>query len=302
MIPAIYPGLIKGVKGMAEIDDLPDDLPGVDKDQLSKMLGDDLQDKDQPTAAMAVKPEVEPSDEGQPITDLAQFKTPEALMAAYKELQGTFTKTAQERAALKEQLAKIYEQLELQRLSTPMQQQPVPQKSFDEIFVENPELAVDTRVERAVEQKLHVARIADVLGEEEGKNPEEFQDRYAYAMHMKQFYPNLTSTAQGVKKLFELGDKFRMDRAKKNAEQNMKLLFGDDVDIDKFKELIKKDSRPPEQTSQNKNLAYMPDTSSGTRTRTSSTKGNVDVTIQDAVGKGDPDTVIRALFDKALSV
>lgn len=270
------------------------DLPDVDRAALTAMV-DQREDKGQD--AMPEVQEPTTTTDGEPDFDLAQFKNPKDLLKSYKEIQGVFTKASQENKTLKEQLASLNERLELASLqAAPTVTHQT--KSFDEMFVENPQQAIDV----AVEQKMHFARIADVLESEEGKNPEEFQERYAVAMHLKQSYPQLTQSAAGVKKLFELGDKLRIANARKNADRIIKMTFGEDIDIAKFRDLIKKDGTPDQTPKINKNLAYMPDTS-GNRIRTGTDTGRntIDTHINDAAEKGDIDSVITNVFKKALS-
>lgn len=276
-------------------------LPDVDSNQLAAMIDQNsTPDKVQGVAQQNQEPIVDQQPSGEPEIDLAQFKNPKDLLKGYKEVQGAFTRTSQENKALKDQLSQINERLEMSALQQPL---PVQQqaRSFDEMFVENPEKAIDI----AVEQKLHFARIADVLESEANKNPQdpaEFQERYAAAMHVRQFYPQLTQSAAGVKKLFELGDRLRIENAKKNAERMIKMTFGEDVDVAKFRNMIKKDNTPTDSSKINKNLAYMPDTSgSGIRTGADTGKTNIDTQIQDAAGRGDVDAVIGNIFQKVLA-
>lgn len=237
-----------------------------------------------------------PADPEKPeITDLAQFKTPKDMLKSYKEIQSFTTKVSQENKALKEQLQQMQEFLEIQKLQSVPQPTPAQQKKFDEQFIEDPEKAV----EYAVEKKLQTARVADVLAEEEGKNPAEFQERYAYAMRLRQYYPQLVTSPQGVKKLFELGDRYRTTEMKKNAERSIRLLLGEDADIEKFKQLIAKDRQPNAQT--NNNLAYMPDTSSGIRPAAGNPGNAHEAHISTAMEKGDIDGVIQGLFKRQLA-
>jgi hypothetical protein len=230
-----------------------------------------------------------------PITDLAQFKTPKDMLKSYKEIQSFTTKVSQENKALKEQLAQMQESLEIQRLQATPQPTAQQQKKFDEQFIEDPEKAV----EYAVEKKLQTARVADVLAEEEIKSPAEFQERYAYAMRLRQAYPQLVASPQGVRKLFELGDRYRTAEMKKNAERSIRLLLGDDADIEKFKQLIAKDKQPDGKT--NNNHAYMPDTSSGIRPDAGKTGNAHEAHISAAAEKGDVDGVISGLFKRQLA-
>ncbi len=227
--------------------------------------------------------------------DLAQFKTPEELLKGYKEVQGAFTRTSQDNKTLKEQLAQMNEQIELMRMSQtrpqPVQSQ---QKDFDQMFLENPQAAVESLAERKAQALMMQSKIQDVLEEENLKEPNEFTERYAYAKLVSQQYPQLVASTAGVRKLFQLGDKLRAENQKTQAFKAVKAVFGEDVDFEKFKQLIKKDSSPE---SKNTNNAYMPDTSNSHGNQSESKTGqNADAEISAAVSKGDPDGVIAAIF------
>ncbi|MFA5340196.1 MAG: hypothetical protein WC332_00320 [Clostridia bacterium] len=227
--------------------------------------------------------------------DLAQFKNPKELLKGYKEIQGTFTRTSQENKTLKEQLAQMNEQIELMRMSQtrPPVQQPQ-QKDFDQMFLENPQAAVESLAERKAQALMTQSKIQDVLEEENLKEPNEFTERYAYAKLVSQQYPQLVTSTAGVRKLFQLGDKLRAENQKTQAFKAVKAVFGEDVDFEKFKQLIKKDSSPE---SKNINNAYMPDTSNSHGNQSESNTGhNADAEISAAVSKGDPDGVIAAIF------
>ena len=90
--------------------------------------------------------------------------------------------------------------------------------------------------------------------------------------------------------LFQVGDKMRSDDLKRNAEKSVKMLFGEDVDFEKFKVLIKKDQQPDNK--QGMDLAYMPDSTGAFRTGTDTGQVNFDKSISDATAKGDVDTVL----------
>ncbi len=292
---------------MPDVQDLPN-VEGLGEFVAANMTQDKGQEtpaSQEPAQAQQQEPPVTPpvgelSDE----QALAQFKTPKDLMKGYKNVQGWATKVSQENKrikeeaeALKAQMTQMKEALDIQRLQTvnPPQQAQGKPKSFDEAFVEDPEKAI----ELAVERKLQTGRVADVLEAEEAKNPTEFQERYSYAMRLRQAYPNLATSPQGVRKLFELADRYREGEMKKNAERSVKLVFGDDVDMEKFRRLIAKDNQPIDKI--NQNLAYMPDTSSGIRADAGKPKSAYDTQISDAVQKGDVDSVIKGLFEKKLA-
>ena len=228
-----------------------------------------------------------PDDKG-----LGQFKTPEDLLKAYKEIQGAFTKVTQENKTYQEQLRQINEQMQLSRIGTPPPQQQEP-TDFDTLFIRNPQQAIQA----VVGQQIRTQTIQEVLVEEETKNPAEFRERYNYAMAARQMYPQLTNSSAGVRKLFEVGDKMRKEDLKRNADRALREVFGEDLDYEKFKTLVKKDQTP----SNNQNLAYMPDTSGAFRTGTEPGKPTTyDQAINEAVQKGDERAVIKNIFDKAL--
>lgn len=233
-------------------------------------------------------PPVEPDKE--PITDLAQFKNPKDLLKSYKEIQSFTTKVSQENKTLKDQLAQMQEALEIQRLQAMPPGQPPQPKKFDEQFIENPEAAIT----QTVEQRLTTARVADVLESEEAKNPQEFQERYQYAMRLRQYYPQLARSPQGVAKLFALGDRYRAEDMKRNAEKFVRHIFGEDADIEKFRALVAKDKAADPN---NKN-AYMPDTSTGIRPDAGKPQNAHEAQISAAMEKGDVDGVLKGIFGR----
>lgn len=246
----------------------------------------------------SVKEKTEAKVETPPVQpDLAQFKTPEDLLKAYKEIQGAFTRTSQENKALKEQFeslhAQMKEQQELSRFQARPPVQPTAQQDFDQMFINNPEQAVVSKAQQVVAGQILQARIQEALEEEELKNPAEFQERYYFAKIASQRYPQLVTSKAGVKKLFELADKVRVEESKKQAMTAVKRLFGEDIDVEKFAKLIKRDA----QTSDNNGIAYMPDTTSSSRTGAESGQGvPQSQAIHEAVNKGDVDTVLKQMF------
>ena len=236
--------------------------------------------------------------------NLEQFKNPKDILKSYKEIQGFTTRVAQENKQLKEQLASIQENMELMRLQQPppvAQQRPqAQQKDFDSLFIENPQQAVAAVASKAVQQQMHKAMLAQVLDEEYGKNPNDYDDRFAYANRISQQYPQLLASPVGVRKLFQMADKYRVaDYQQKGMAYVRALAGGQDVDYDKFISLIKKDQtgQPAAQTNQINN-AYMPDnsTSSNRSGPESGKQTSHEAEIQSAVKKGDPDAVIASLF------
>jgi hypothetical protein len=231
--------------------------------------------------------------------NLGQFKTPEDLLKAYKEVQGFSTRVAQESKQKDALLQQLQEQLSM--LQVAPVQQPAPQasqKSFDELFIQNPEAAIAQVVNHNVRQGIQMAQIEGVLEEEAKKSPAEFNERYAYAQLMARQYPQAVQTAAGVRQLFKLGDQHRKEAMRRNAKRSISELFGDDVDLDKFKNLIRKDQQ---ETNQNQNLAYMPDTTMSTRSGADTgAPGAQPNAIAEAVQRGDVDSVISSLFKERL--
>lgn len=218
------------------------------------------------------------------------FKTFEDAMTGYKSVQGAYTKETQETKRLREELVQAQEQIQIMNLNQPAQQQPAPQaQDFDTRYIENPEGAIDTKVAEGVK----AAGIQEALDELYLDDADNFQNRYNYANALKTQYPQLTTSKAGIKKLFELGDKKRVEDMKRNAEESVNLLFGDNVDMDKLKGLIQKD--PGQQS--NINNAYMPDTTQSTGPTPDL---DSDTVIAKAVQEGDVDTVIEETFKKAL--
>jgi len=119
-------------------------------------------------------------------------------------------------------------------------------------------------------------------------------------MRLRPYYPQLSTSPAGVRKLFEIGDRYRVAEMKKNAERSIRLLLGEDADIEKFKALVAKDKQNPDQTI-NTN-AYMPDTSSGIRPDAGGKSQNAhEVRISDAAQKGDIDGVLQGIFKRQLA-
>ncbi len=261
-------------------------LPDMDLETI-EMLVKNInvnQDKDQKVETKETK------NEG---LDLAQFKTPQDLLKSYKEIQAAFTRVTQDNKSTKEQMSQLKDELELSRMSVtqPMQQQ---QGNLDD-----PEVQLEQRIQRSVATTL----IAEVLEEEAGKNKSEFNERYAYAKMVANEYPQLTTTGKGVRKLFELGDKLRSDQLKRSAGKALEAVFGEplgDEEINKLRMLVKGDKAIKIKT--NLTDAYMPDTSTSTRTGSDTDrKPNLELQIKDSVEKGDVDGVIKGLFKSILA-
>ena len=269
-------------------------LPDVNVDDLSAIIN---QDKD-----LEVEPEAGLSPDIQDNIDLGGFKNPKDILKSYKEIQAFTTKVAQENKALKDQLQSIQEQIELQRYAAPQQQNVshAANWDFDRAFVENAGGAVAAVAkgvsEATVAQAIRASKIEEVLVEEQEKNPREFQERFQYAMMLKNNYPQLINTTKGVRKLFEMADKIRLNDTRQKSESYIKNLVGDDIDMDKFRQLLKKDKGDE---TKNRSNAFMPDTSGG-KFRTSS-GSSTDKSISESANKGDVDAVIGGIFAKVLA-
>jgi len=269
-------------------------LPNVDLNAVLDDLKTQDQDKDQTQ---------------QPKTDtgnLAQFKTPDDVLKAYKEIQGFSTKVSQENKQLKAateqlqaELAKLKEERELAGYK---QMTPSQQKSFDDAWMEDPEQAINLRVA----EQVNMARIQDVLEQEDEKDHVSFQERYAYVNMLSQNpqYQHLASTPRGVRKLFEIGDKLRAESLKKSTGKALESLFGEPLDeeeIAAFRALVK--GKGKKKSTTNNSNAYMPDID--TSTSAGDMEPNKDQIRQkrvaDAVSKGDVDGAVGALFEDILA-
>lgn len=233
--------------------------------------------------------------------DWGQFKNPKDLLKSYKEIQGFTTRVSQENKQLKEELQRLKEDAELRQFQVPQQAQPQQQKNFEQLFVENPEQAIELKAA----QIANTQRIAEVLEEKEMENPAEFHKRFAYVKMLSQNpqYRPLSDTPRGVRKLFEIADKARKDDLRNGAQESLKELLGEDVDLEKFKALIKKDqatqiTNPPA----NPLNAYMPQTGMSTRTGadTDAQLSELERAKQEAVKTGDVQKVAGVLLKQAL--
>ncbi len=217
------------------------------------------------------------------------------LLKSYKEIQGFATKVSQENKQTKEQMAQIQEQLELAKYQPPVyQQQQQYQQDTAQIDDNNPM------------KVFGIMRVAEVLEEEKEKNVADFQERYAYAQMVSREYPQLSTSARGVKKLFELGDKLRTEQLKKSAGKALESIFGEPLgeeEIARLRTLVKGDKSQQKQTQTKTNMnAYMPDTSTSTRTGADQNQNpNFDLKINESVKQGDVDGVIDAIFKRALA-
>jgi hypothetical protein len=267
---------------------------------LEGFVSQDIQDKVTPTPEIQAQP---PKTE-QSRNALGQFKTQEDLVTSYKELQGFSTRVAQENKELKDNLAKTQaqftEQMELMKYQRPVQNVQPPQRDFDSMFIENPQQAVASVAAQMVHTQMMQSRVAEALEVEHIKNPSEYQERFAYAQQLSIQYPQLTQSAPGIRKLFEMADKFRKEDYQKKGMAFVKAVIGEDADFDKFKVLLRKEEAGKLTQTNN---AYMPDTSSSSRSGTDSDtrKTGYDTEIQASVAKGDVDNVIANLFRQKLA-
>jgi hypothetical protein len=257
-------------------DPIQDALKKVD---LSPVLDDMLKDEDK------VKP---PEEKGEEL-DLGQFKNPKDVLKSYKEIQGAFTRTTQENKSVKEENAKLKEQLELANM-TANYQAPMPTGN------ETQDETVKT---------FNVLRIAEILEEKNDENPSDFQERYAYAQMVARQYPNLSTTPKGVKKLFELGDKLRIEKTRQTAGKALETIFGEPLgeeEIARLKSLVK-GGKTSDQPANKQTNAYMPDTSTSTRkgSQLPDQNQNLENDIRQAADQGDIDGTIAALFKKQLA-
>jgi hypothetical protein len=287
-----------------DVKGLPD-VPGLAAFVADSMPQENVQTPQPEKAAVAAtpQPQVTPEIKTQE-PDWAQFKNKdgslnhEALLKSYKEIQGAYTKTTQENKAFQENLLKIQQQVqeqqEIARLSAIPRQAP-PAEDFDSKFIQDPKAAVEGVVEQRVASRMLQAQIESVLAEEAGREPDTFQERYSLAMQIRNQFPQLTQTAMGVKKLFQMAENVRKENLIKQSHRAVQMIFGDDIDIDKLRTMAKKTPG-----NVNPNLAYMPDTSSSSRSGSESgVPLGHDAEIQSSAAKGDVDSVITALFKKA---
>jgi hypothetical protein len=213
----------------------------------------------------------------------------DGLLKSYKEIQGFATKVSQENKQTKEQLAQMQEQLELSKYQPP----PVYQQDAAQIDDNNPM------------KVFGIMRVAEVLEEEKEKNSADFQERYAYAQMVSREYPQLSTSARGVKKLFELGDKLRTEQLKKSAGRALESIFGKpigDQEIARLRALVEGEQSQDKKQIKNNMNAYMPDTTTHTRTGADQNQNpNLDLKIDESAKKGDVDGVIKSLFTRVMA-
>lgn len=229
--------------------------------------------------------------------DLAQFKNPKDLLKGYKHIQAGFTRLSQENKALKEQIETSNNE------PTPPVIDNVPGGdggSFDESLIQDPEAAITDVVTNVIGR----TRIAEVLENEAEENPEEFQERYGYVHMLSQNpqYKQYTTTAKGVKYLFQVADKQRSESLKRSAGKALESILGEPLGeetITRLKTLIKGNSTTT--TQQGLGDAYMPDSASTKTGKNTDSETDFEAEINDAAGKGDVDSTIDAVFKQALT-
>ena len=274
-------------------------IPGADPEQLKQMISQDQPDKDKQ------KPEESKKNDDM---DLGQFKNPKDMLKSYKEIQGAFTRTSQEKKELEEKIAKLEEQMEMAKYRSPGPGYTPPEnlKDFDELLSEDPRKAIES----VVTNTARTMRIAEVLEEIQEQDPENFQSRYNYAQSLSQNpqYAHLANSPVGIRKLFKAGDQLREQESKKNASKALEAILGGPVDeqkIAKLREAMGLTSKQPnkQQTTQLGDV-YMPDTSDTYRPgpeTLSDAKKNYSEAARKAEQEGDIDGVIEAAFGKALA-
>ena len=245
--------------------------------------------------------------QAQQMTDeevLAQFKSTKDLLKSYKEIQGYTTRVSQENKALKdktaeleENLKQLKEEIEIRNYQAPAQQQQGNQKTFEELFVENPEQALEMKAM----QVANTQRVAEVLEEEKLANPSKFSERVKEMRELLSDNPQmrpLSYSPKGVKKLFEFADKSLKEKVAKRAREFMDFLTEQGIDI----RTLANNSTQTQTTTANPLDAYMPTTRTTTRTG-----ADVDIPLnelerakQEAIKTGDASKVAGVLIKQAL--
>lgn len=278
-------------------------LPNVDLQPVIDDLKAQQQDKGQDDKTKGS------SDDGQTL-DLDQFKNPKDMLKGYKEIQAAFTTATTENATLKKtkvdldkKIAELEDQIELSKGSSQFSfnQDTDTEKPLDQRLAENPEKTLD----QFIMDRVGTLSIAEALEEEKEKDEVAFRERYGYAQMLSREYPHLAKSGRGIRKLFEKADKIRSEDTKKSAYKGLEIILGEpptEEQITKFKTLIKGEStEQPTKANASKGDAFMPDTTSSTRTGAAQDQGpNRDKEIAEAVEKGDVDATLDAVFLKTL--
>ena len=270
----------------SDIEGIPDvDLTPIMDDLKEQTQGDqpgnssDTNTQNQEPTQTDVKKEVQ--------RDLAQFKDEQALLKGYKELQAFATKTSQENKMLKAKIQEVEEQISLSQVPS----QPAQIPGFEERYVDDPQ--------GAIQEAVLLQRTTEILEDEQEKDPQGFNERYAYAQRVIQQYPNLGMSARGIKKAFELGDKLKKDMLKQTTNMALESVFGEALTEEEQQRLIKlvKGDKRIKGNKPNKSDAYMPDTSMSNR-RSSDARPETDAETKqsEAAAQGDVDGVLDAMF------
>jgi predicted RNase H-like nuclease (RuvC/YqgF family) len=236
---------------------------------------------------------------------LAQFKSTKDLLKSYKEIQGYTTRVSQENKTLKEKaqraeelenrLNQLQQEMELRQYQMP--QQPVQQKSFEEMFIENPEQAIAMKANEIAT----IQRIQEVGLEERAKNPQEYVKRAetVQKLALDPRLQHLQYSAQGVRKLFEIADVVR----KKETAYMTRQMLNDPIVVETLREKLGIQNNNTNSNPQT-NLAYMPDTGTSYRTGQDMLNGQMTEirrSKEEALQKGDVGGVTRALIQEALN-
>jgi hypothetical protein len=226
--------------------------------------------------------------------DLGQFKTVEDLQKAYKEIQGAYTTTNQEKIALQNKMKEMEEQISMMSPNVSYQQGgDASDNTFDQDLLDNPKVAMM--------QTYNEGRIAEVLEEENDKDPQNFQERYAFVQMLSRQVPPGTMTAVKVKKLFKMADERRKEALKQNANKALEHIFGEplnDEEVNRLKAIVKgKETKKDDKINKD---ALMPDDGNASHVRSDAgTDWNKE--IRESADKGNVDATLDAVFNKALS-
>jgi hypothetical protein len=304
----LSPSGLPKVVGLEKVIENADDAinpPATDKDLQASLVPDVTAQQQEQT------PPVQEGQVKEPMTDeevLAQFKSTKDLLKSYKEIQGFTTRVSQENKEkakqiddLQAKLNQLQEELEIRRFQNVPQVEQQPQKTFEQLFIENPEQAIAIKAAEIANQQ----RIAEVLERKEAESPQEFHELLGYVKTLAQQpkLHQLSYSPKGVEKLFEIAGKVRKDQIARNAQNALKTIFGEDVDLEKFKAMVKKDpttntTNPPA----NPLNAYMPNTKTTTRTGADvdTHKNELEQVKNEAIKNGDANKVAGLLLKQAL--
>src|SRR5512139_2440326 len=92
-----------------------DDIKGLPDVDLTAIVSDLEKTHQEEQPQQQTQTQVQPQQDQE--LDLAQFKNPKDLLKGYKEIQAYTTRVSQENKTMKEQLAKINEELEMARIA-----------------------------------------------------------------------------------------------------------------------------------------------------------------------------------------